>query len=54
MKLSVRLEGLGNRIARSLPERIREAVRQRVRPSRDIRAAERRAHDEASTRGNET
>ncbi len=54
MKLSVRLEGLGNRIARSLPERIREAVRQRVRLSRDIRAAERRTHDEASSRENET
>ena len=54
MKLSVRIDGLGNRLARSLPERIREAVRQRVRPSRDTRAAERRTHDEASTRENET
>jgi hypothetical protein len=54
MKLSVRLDGLGNRIARSLPERIREAVRQRVRSSRDTCAAERRSHNEASTRENET
>ncbi len=54
MNLSVRIDGLGNRIARSLLERIREAVRQRVLPSRDIRAAEHRTHDEASARENET
>jgi hypothetical protein len=54
MKLSVRIDGLGNRLARSLPERIREAARRRVRPSRDTRTAERRPHDEASTRENET
>ena len=38
MKLSVRIDGLGYRIGRRLPERIRDAVHRRVRQSRDVRA----------------